>query len=561
MSEDEIKLNLICTCADCGNQFVFSRDQQKFYDKMHWRYPRICYACRKKKKVDQQERKEAAEKAKWQEQSEQNQVEFEAQFAAYPFAITLNDVHPSDKTLYIIGNGFDLMHRVPSSYYAFRDSLGKHNSLRETLETYLTAEDIWADFEDALAHFNADMMANPEIIDMWLEGFDAFSQESAADYFAAIGAAVLPMEEMASDLPKRFRQWVETLDVGTEDCPLGSIIRKDGKVLDFNYTEFIETLYGVPRDNVCYIHGCRRKEKYHPKEALILGHRPGASDAAYNSVEWKEPKSYKSAMVSVAQEEAIREISSYDEELTKDCDAIIKSHAAFFDSLKDIEQAICIGHSFSEVDWPYFREIVKRTRARWICGCYGLRDFQNLQRLCAELGLRDVRVFRTDTIRTTPNDTSVVVPAKKENIRTLAESGIWIAKADGGDFIIEENGKESLRLQFAGMLKWACFQGQYLILVAGSPDDGVFLFSHGDDGWRLINELKSFDTQSLINARLCHVMVTDDEISFIYNNRIRRYALSDGVLIANKQVREARKKEYPGTDIKNSVVPRYWRRS
>ena len=345
MSEDEIKLNLICTCADCGNQFVFSRDQQKFYDKMHWRYPRICYACRKKKKVDQQERKEAAEKAKWQEQSEQNQVEFEAQFAAYPFAITLNDVYPSDKTS-ICQLCFDLMHRVPSSYYAFRDSLGKHNPLRETLETYLTPEDIWADFEDALAHFNVDMMANPDIIGMWLDDYDAYSQESAADYFAAIGAAVLPMEEIAMDLPKRFRQWVETLAVATDDRPLGSIIWKDGKVLDFNYTEFIETLYGVPKDNVCYIHGCRRKEKYHPKEALILGHRPGASDAAYDSVEWKEPKNYKSAMVSVAQEEAIREISAYDKELTKDCDEIIKNHAAFFDSLKDIEQVICIGHSF-----------------------------------------------------------------------------------------------------------------------------------------------------------------------------------------------------------------------
>lgn len=40
---------------------------------------------------------------------------------------------------------------------------------------------------------------------------------------------------------------------------------------------------------------------------------------------------------------------------------------------------------------------------------------------------------------------------------------------------------------------------------------------------------------------------------------IRRYALSDGALIVNKQVREARKKEYPWIDIKNSIVPRYWR--
>lgn len=67
----------------------------------------------------------------------------------------MEEIQPKDgHVLYIIGNGFDLMHGVKSSYYAFRDSLGKQNSLRKILESYLTPEDIWAYFENALAHFD-----------------------------------------------------------------------------------------------------------------------------------------------------------------------------------------------------------------------------------------------------------------------------------------------------------------------------------------------------------------------------------------------------------------------
>ena len=67
------------------------------------------------------------------------------------------------------------MHRVPSSYYNFRDSLGKHNRLREDLEIALTSEDIWADFENALGTLNLELMGGRDIIDMWLDNFGFFS--------------------------------------------------------------------------------------------------------------------------------------------------------------------------------------------------------------------------------------------------------------------------------------------------------------------------------------------------------------------------------------------------
>lgn len=86
---------------------------------------------------------------------------------------------------------------------------------------------------------------------------------------------------------------MNTLFIGTHDRPLKSIFHDD-KVLCFNYTEFVEELYGVSKSNVCYIHGCRRKKRGHQKEKLILGHKPGTSEDEYASIRGlKRKKSYR----------------------------------------------------------------------------------------------------------------------------------------------------------------------------------------------------------------------------------------------------------------------------
>ncbi len=73
------------------------------------------------------------------------------------------------------------MHGVKSRYYNFRDTLGKNNSLRFALETYLNVDDLWADFEDALAHIDSGAMLG--VVDMWLDNFDAYDPDAqAADF-------------------------------------------------------------------------------------------------------------------------------------------------------------------------------------------------------------------------------------------------------------------------------------------------------------------------------------------------------------------------------------------
>lgn len=99
----------------------------------------------------------------------------------------------SETTLYVIGNGFDLMHGVPSGYRDFAATLGKQNPLRLALEQYLNVKDLWRDFETALGHFNVRSDLNQANLEAFLDMFGAYSRKaSASEFFVAVDAATAP---------------------------------------------------------------------------------------------------------------------------------------------------------------------------------------------------------------------------------------------------------------------------------------------------------------------------------------------------------------------------------
>ena len=508
---------------------------------------------------------ERMENEKWQQNKAENQKLFDVRLKEWQ-VVDIDSIHPrNDNVLYVIGNGFDLMHGVRSDYYSFRNSLGKNNSLRNELETYLTPEDIWADFENALAHFNVGVMSSKFLIDNWLYTFEAYDEDAgAAEFYMAADAAAAPIQTIARELPRRFRMWVETLTIGTEDRPLRSMFR-NGKVLCFNYTEFVEALYGVSERNVCYIHGCRRKKKHHPKDRLILGHMPGASEESFDfddDLSGVTKNRYKFAMIEAAQGEALRMISENDKELTKNSKDIIAAHKDFFADLNTVENIITIGHSFSRVDWDYYSEIMpilsNACDVRWYFGCHGLRDLNNLGQMLTTLGIkkRNVSVFRTDKVTVTPmKGRPPTYTSKKPEEKTLcvAQSGKWsVQTKERSLFIINlENHENGYEAMFSTYISDAFFvlSERYLFVILRGIDAGVFLFRATDNRWIFVDELESIQNQNVINRRLCHVLLTDQDVLFVYNNRVRKYGLADGKLITNQAIQNARNRMYKGEDV------------
>lgn len=561
------------TCIRCGERFIFSRAKQEHFEQVGWSIPKRCPSCRKEVWAQREMTAEQIENEAWQRKKVEDQKSFDALLKRWP-VIPIDEIRPkNDHILYIIGNGFDLMHGVKSSYYAFRDSLGKQNLLRESLETYLTPDDIWADFENALAHFNISSMASQIMVDNWLDWMDAYVEDAgAAEFYMAIEAAATPIQIVAQELPRRFRMWLESLSIGTEDRPLKELFRK-GKVLCFNYTEFVEILYGIPEQNVCYIHGCRRKRRHYPKDRLILGHMPGASDDAFDfddnsHLRIKDP--YKQAMSQIAQDQVLQLIADYDEDLTKHCDEIIAAHTSFFSELNEIDSIVVIGHSFSPVDWDYFAEVAtnlsNNKHTHWYFGCHSLRDLNNLEQLLKKLNIErsNLSVFRTDRIHVKPiADKKTKSPTKnlpKEKIRCISPDSKWVVKTAANRLSIMDQEKETsdYEVQFSDGISQAFFfhSGTHLAIIIRGANPGIFLFQLGDGLWHFVNELECRQNQSLLNSRLRHVFVTDQYLCFVYNNRVRKYSLLDGTLIVNQAKLNAESYSYEGENISTFFLPR-----
>ena len=63
----------------------------------------------------------------------------------------------SKKTLYIIGNGFDIYHGVSSQYSDFKEYLSNEDSsLHDIVEKFIPVQEDWSDLEDALADIDVD---------------------------------------------------------------------------------------------------------------------------------------------------------------------------------------------------------------------------------------------------------------------------------------------------------------------------------------------------------------------------------------------------------------------
>lgn len=117
-------------CPSCHSQFITSANHK------------FCKFCFREHNEKQEAERQKIEDAKWFHQKEIEKVQFEKEVNSWDVVDLDSILVAVDTPMYIIGNGFDLLHGAKSSYYDFRDSLGKNNYLRWCLETYLNAENL-----------------------------------------------------------------------------------------------------------------------------------------------------------------------------------------------------------------------------------------------------------------------------------------------------------------------------------------------------------------------------------------------------------------------------------
>ena len=294
--------------------------------------------------------------------------------------LPIDDCEPIP-TLYVIGNGFDVAHGIKSRYSDFRDFEMSRNNVRfvTLMDIFFSTEtEFWSDIETALGQYDEDSIidfCNPE------EEFDIdHPTRSEAAYSDSPDYIFQPL---LTDLKDDFREWVDNIDISG----IGRImtLNKDAKYLTFNYTDNLESIYGIHQENILHIHGARGTG-----EEYIVGH------SNYRD----EGKPYDDDDIYFKQETRAKIIGWMNKEY-KDSESIVSHNEDFFSSLNDVKQVIVIGHSLNEVDLPYFRRIVQETGPDilWKFSFYGDEDVVKIQKFIADEGLRNVKIVHFDDFR------------------------------------------------------------------------------------------------------------------------------------------------------------------
>jgi hypothetical protein len=288
--------------------------------------------------------------------------------------------------LYIVGNGFDLWHGMPTSLWHFKEFVGVHDSeLLKAVQNYLPADDDWSDLELALANIDVDSIVHDNEHFMTAYGAVDWSDSGHHDFQYEISRVV---ETLSKELRRRFGEWIRRVPVpslATAETHLHSIDPRS-LFLTFNYTSTLEKLYFIPHTHILHIHG--RAE--FPDSELVLGH-------AWNPLE--KPSLNKRPDIDDIDTrlmEANIILEKYFIATFKQSDRLLREHRPFFERLTDLEEVCVLGHSLSSVDELYFRSLLATrgaASARWQVACHSDRDFRTLPARLAQLGVQAERIF------------------------------------------------------------------------------------------------------------------------------------------------------------------------
>lgn len=326
----------------------------------------------------------------------------------------------STKTLFVIGNGFDIYHNYNSRYSDFKKFLmGNNYELIETLERYISdGEELWCYFEEALANLNTDQLSEDFEESLVSYGDDNWSDAYHHEYEENIRDEI---NKLTDGVKIAFYEWIRTLspgskydedgyeiddideehiemDLESKKLLIGSI--QNSKFLNFNYTSSLEKLYGISPSKITHIHG----KVGDNRSNIILGHGVNPKKLAQQfdldeDGDWSSDPRVNNAL------ELYKE---YYKTNSKPIRKIIEMNKDFFESLEFIEEIYILGHSLSKVDIPYIETIVNNInlkKVKWIVSYYGEDEKENHKKTLKDLGINKnmISLVTFDELRKYPS--------------------------------------------------------------------------------------------------------------------------------------------------------------
>ena len=292
--------------------------------------------------------------------------------------------------LFIIGNGFDIAHGIPTKYSDFRkfiiaefpDALERRDEvvyIKDCVDIYVdefaveillsTMDKIcgenWSNFEEALAQIDFSNKFPPPVHEVdETDEEDCYKMQYYLLYMDMLTSAFIKCTNLWQE---SFRVWVKGIEQEIETRKYDTIpalkelfSRPDTQFFTFNYTKTLQILYGVKK--VIHIHN-RSGQK------LIFGH--GAKDIMYGGL------GGDSQICSSFLDDMVMSFK-------KDTTTPMKKYNKFFKKLKlnsSVDKIYSYGFSYSKVDSIYTKELIKRTspETTWYFTEFDAQDKESLR--------------------------------------------------------------------------------------------------------------------------------------------------------------------------------------
>lgn len=291
---------------------------------------------------------------------------------------------------YIIGNGFDLHHKLKTSYYDFANYLKTNNKdVYDTLEKYISYpksdKDLWYKFEENLANLDAG-----EIISENSGTLPNYADDDFRDGDRHVFPDIMDeyYQKLTESLVEEFLIFIQNVEYPLISNELKIEIDINSLFLTFNYTNTLERLYKIDRKNILYIHN----SAFYGPEQIILGHGIDPSNFQEKLPEPPDdidPEDYEKWYqenddYDYSYDTGKENLMKYFEATFKPTKKIINNNASFFSTLSKFKEIFIFGHSLSNIDLPYFEEIFKHSNAdaEWKVSYYngeeGKKHFETL---------------------------------------------------------------------------------------------------------------------------------------------------------------------------------------
>lgn len=274
------------------------------------------------------------------------------------------------KTLYIIGNGFDLFFNLKTSTADFTNYL-KQQSIYSEISNALDVLNFygidWYEYEQSLNNIDLDE------IELQKEIYPDYLSEHEYDRDYGISNMELYVESINNAINSALAQMIICANNDAKKrslfSPKKKLFKKGDIVLSFNYTSTIEYLFINPGNvPILHIHGC-----YEKGTSLIFGYRNNKNSYVET---WISNDMGNSDYYITQQRKIVFAFYSFWQKQLQ-----IDKLISFLNKYNDIDKAIVLGHSMSAVDFEYM-ELIEKTLCptSWQISYYTEKDIDRIKK-------------------------------------------------------------------------------------------------------------------------------------------------------------------------------------